>query len=271
MANKQETKKRRVAAQQQADRRQAAVAKRERRRQLVVGAVVAFLALALIAPLTAGLIAGSDDEPEAIEVPTTTTIDLDWMPTSRQGAVLTGSTPCPSTDGSAERTTRFAEAPPVCIETDGVYELTFGSAAGSLTVPVDASVDLDAANLAAVLGWYHAYEETPIQAFATGLIGIGGIGDAGFLVDPTPSPIPLEERFVPGSVLATTYDGGLNGALMVVVDETGQDVLEQVGFDAVRVGTIDDIESLLDTYDALDEAGATELVLVDSVTVAAQG
>lgn len=271
MANKQETKKRRVAAQHQADRQRAAAAKRERRRRLVVGGIVGFLALALIAPLTAGLIVANDDDPEPVDVPTTTTLDLDWMPVALEGEVMTGPTPCPPTDGSAARTTRFAEAPSVCIDPAGVYELTFESTTATVTLPVDASIDADAANLAAVLGWYHAYEATPIQAFSTGLIAVGGLGDAGFLVDPTPSPVPLEERFEPGAVLATTYQGGLNGALMVVVDETGQAVLEQVGFDAVRVGTVDDLEALTDAYDALNAAAATEPVLVDSVTVTETG
>ena len=32
------------------------------------------------------------------------------------GAAITGETPCPAADGSAERTTAFAAAPPTCID-----------------------------------------------------------------------------------------------------------------------------------------------------------
>ncbi|MDW3220193.1 MAG: hypothetical protein R8F63_16395 [Acidimicrobiales bacterium] len=273
MANKQETKKRRVAAQKQAERQRAAAARRARRRQLILGGVIGFLVLALIAPLAFGLFLANDDEP-AIEIPTTTTLaplDFDWMPSSRAGVELTGPTPCPPTDGSAERTTGFEEAPTTCIGEGAAFELAFTTDGTSLTVPVDAAINPDAANLAAVFGWYHAYEETPIQAFSTGLIGIGGQGDAGFLIDPVPSGLPVEERFEPGAVLATTYDGGLNGALMVVVDETGQAVLEQIGADFVRVGTIDDLDDVNAAFAALSTAEVGELFLVDSVTVTETG
>lgn len=272
MANKQETKKRRVAAAQQVERQRSAAAKRERRRQLVVGGVVGFLALALIAPLTAGLIVGDDDEPAAIEIPTTTTLDLRWVPAALAGASITGPTPCPATDGSAERTTSFEQPPPVCIDETAVYELTFDSSVGPVTVPVDATIDPEVTNLAAVLGWYNAYEDTPIQAFGAGLIGIGGLGDAGFVLDPRPSGIPIDTRFEPGAVLATTMiGGGLNGGLMVVVDETGAGVLEQSQVDFVRVGTIDDVAPLVEAYDALAAASAEELVLIDGVTVTETG
>lgn len=272
MANKQQTRKRRVAAQQQAERQRAEAARRERRRQLVVGGVIGFLALALIAPLTAGLFLAGDDDPQPIEIPTTTTLDVDWIPSSRAGVELTGPTPCPPTDGSAERTTRFAEAPPTCIAAGAVHELTFESGAVSLTVPVDATINAEAANLATVLGWYRAFEETPIQAFSTGLIGIGGPGDAGFLIDPVPSEIADEDRFAPGAVLATTtIEGGLNGALMIVVDETGQSVLEQVGADFVRVGTIDDLDPVVAAFETLSATEVGDLSLVDAVTVTETG
>ncbi|MEM7139489.1 MAG: hypothetical protein AAF548_00550 [Actinomycetota bacterium] len=285
MSNKQQTKKRRVKAQQHAARqeeaRRAAAAKYDRRRRLIIGGFVGFLALALIAPLTAGLIANSGDDDEVqIEIPTTTTLDLSWVPAEFAGAEISGPTPCPATDGSEVRTTEFAEAPPVCIDESTIYELTFETAsttqegveipAVSLTVPVDPTVDLDAANLATVLGWYGAYEQTPVNAFPSGLIGLGGFGDAGFLVPQIPSDIPIAERYEPGAVLATPYQDGLNGSLMVVVDETGQAVLEQTS-DFVRVGTIDDVEGLQTAYEALSTVDTGDLAFIGSVTVTPLG
>ncbi|MDG2025661.1 MAG: hypothetical protein P8J50_00975 [Acidimicrobiales bacterium] len=281
---KQQTTKRRVSAQKQnerqAARQKAAEVKALRRRQTIVG----FLAVALVAPLAfAGFIAASGGDDPAVLIPTTvptTTIALDWVPSQFAGASVNGPTPCPATDGSAERTTSFTNPPPTCIDPAAVYELTFETAATtqegvaldpiSLIVPVDPALDADAANLVAVFGWYHAYEQTPINAFSPGLIGLGGFGDAGFLVDPTPSGIPLAARYEPGAVLATPFNDGLNGALMIVVDETGQTLLEQTS-DFVRVGTITDVEGLVATYEAMSVVDSGDLALIGSVTVTESG
>ena len=201
MANNQQTKKRRVAAAQQMERQQRAVAKAERRRRLIVGGIVGFLALALVAPRTAGLL--GDDDPEPPPVPTTTVpLELPWASGEQAGASLTGPTPCPATDGSATRTTEFAEAPPLCIEPGTVYDLTFDTAVGSFTVPVDSGIDEDVANLAAVLGWYRTYEQSPVISLTGGLLWIGSPGNPGFTLDPTPPTTPVAERYPIGTVAA---------------------------------------------------------------------
>lgn len=267
MARNQQTNKRRVAAEQRVARQQAAVAKAERRRRIIVGAIVGFLALALIAPLTAGLIA-DDDPVEVEELPTTTTsLDLPWAAGEQAGATLTGPTPCPATDGSETRTTEFAEAPPVCIEPDTVYELTFETAAGSFTLPIDSGRDVDAANLAAVLAWYGAYEQTPVIA-TTGGLWIGSPGDAGFTVDATPPDEPAAELYPVGTVVAVpALTSGVAGALMVVLDESGSQLL-QADPRHVPLGTIDDLSAVQAVFDAPEAQTTLE---IDAVTVTALG
>ncbi|MEQ8843188.1 MAG: hypothetical protein RIB98_19600 [Acidimicrobiales bacterium] len=262
MANKQETKKRRVAAANQAARQQAVAAKAERRKRLLVGGVVGFLALALIAPLTAGLLVGDDDGDES--APTTTFGGIPWVTDGAAGAELTGPTPCPATDGTAERTTEFAEPPPMCIEAGDAFDLTFDTAAGSFTVPVDSTVNAEVANLAAVLGWYRAYEQTPVAAATGGLLLIGSAGDAGFTLPVAPPTDPIDELYPVGSVVAIPgLDGGITGTLVVVLDDAGAQLL-RTDPRYVPVGTIDDLTELQTVYDASE---SDELLLIESVLV----
>src|SRR5689334_7611034 len=53
------------------------------------------------------------------------------------GATLTGDTPCPNADGSSQRTTNFAKAPPMCIDATKTYSATFDTTEGSVTVGLD--------------------------------------------------------------------------------------------------------------------------------------
>ena len=263
MANKQQTNKRRVAAAQQAERQQSAAAKAERRKRLLVGSVVGFLALALIAPLTAGLLANDDPEPPPVTT-TTASLELPWAAGEQAGATLTGPTPCPATDGSETRTTEFAEAPPLCIEPGAVYDFMVETAVGSFTLPLDSNVSEEATNLAAVLGWYGAYEQTPVISATGGLLWVGSPGDAGFTVDAPLPTGPVDERYPVGTVVAIpAITTGLNGALMVVLDEPGS-LLLQADPRYVPVGMIDDLTAHQAVYDA-PESDTT--LVVDSVIV----
>jgi hypothetical protein len=263
VGNKQQTKKRRVAAAQQMARQQAAATKAERRKRLLVGGVVGFLALALIAPLTAGLIA--NDDPEPLPVTTTTApLELPWAAGEQAGASITGPTPCPATDGSEVRTTEFGEAPPLCIEAGATYGLTFETSVGSFTLPVDSTRSEEAANLAAVLAWYRAYEQTPVISATGGLLWVGSPGEAGFTVDAPLPDQPVTERYPVGTVVAIpAISSGVNGALMVVLDDAGSQLL-QADPRYVPVGTVDDLAEHQAVYDS-PESDST--LVVDSVRV----
>lgn len=266
MADKQKTNKRRVAAARQAERRDAAVAKRDRRRRLVVGAVVGFLALALLAPLTAGLISSNDhDDPVVSTTTLPQPVDLPWVAEQFAGESITGPTPCPDADGAAERTTGFEQAPPLCIADDATFDLTFDTEIGSLTLPVDASLDPDVANLAVVLGRYQAYEHTPLTAVTdAGLIAVGSAGDTGFTIPTTPPTVTDTDLYPIGTVVALVdVDGTASGSLMVVVDEIGSTLLSATPRHVV-IGTIDDLSEVEALYET---ARSGAVPSIDSVEV----
>jgi hypothetical protein len=253
--------------QQQVERQKATQAKALRRKQLITGGVVAFMAVALLAPLTAGLIGSSNNSsaiPSTIPPTSSVPVSIPWVQGDAVGAELTGATPCPATDGTAERTTQFAEAPPVCIDSAATYELTFDTAAGAFTLPIDPKLNESVANLAAVFGWYGTYEQTPVQALE-GLIWVGSPGDAGFTI-PLSEPVgEFGERYLVGSVLAIpSIEGGLAGALMVVMEEIGSATLE-LDPRYTLVGMVDDLSEVQAVYEAPQ---ANEILVVDTVSVA---
>lgn len=279
MANKKQTNKRRVSAARQEDRRQAAADKQLRRRQLIVGGVVGFLALALIAPLTAGLIGGSIDEPDPTTSTTvpTTTVSVPWLEDERAGASIDGPTPCPPTDGSAERTTAFATPPPTCIEPGATFDLRFETDAGSFSVPVDSALDLDAANLAVVFGRYGTYEQTPLVPITGGLLSIGSVGDTGFTIPATPPTATGADLYPVGSVVAVAdTDSSLAGSLVVVVEESGSALLALTPRHVV-IGTVDDLAEIEGVFDEADveldpeSDEGTPLPRIESVTVTETG
>jgi hypothetical protein len=276
VAKRNQTHKRRVAAQQeQQQQRQQTIAEKKARRQRLV---VFGLALALVAPLAAGLIGvtagnsgGNGGQAPTATVPSTIPPEplvLPWVPAALAGAAITGPTPCPAADGSSERTTDFQQAPPVCIDDGSTYEITFGTPTGSFSLPIDSTLDLSAANLAVVLARYQSYEKTPVTPIGTGLLTIGGFGSAGFTIPATPPTGPLEELYPIGSVVALAGpDGTVSGSLTVVIDEQGQSALQATAGHVV-VGLIDDMTQI---QTILDAPSSEQSVLVDSVTVTETG
>ncbi len=77
------------------------------------------------------------------------------------GATLTGDTPCPKTDGSSPRTTGFAKAPGMCIDTSKTYTATFDTTKGTMVVTLDAKDSPKTVNNFVVLSLYHFYDGSP--------------------------------------------------------------------------------------------------------------
>ncbi len=55
------------------------------------------------------------------------------------GASVTGATPCPAADGSAERTTSFEDAPPMCIDPAKSYTATLTTTEGDIVIALDST------------------------------------------------------------------------------------------------------------------------------------
>jgi cyclophilin family peptidyl-prolyl cis-trans isomerase len=144
---------------------QAAEAKKKRTRTaVVIGGVVVLLVVATLA--IGGLGSDDGDGDVATDGSTTSTVPgvttTTGVPIPPEGASIDGETPCPADDGSAERTTTFAQAPPMCIDPDRTYTATFTTTAGVVEVELDTATTPIAANNFVVLSRYHYFDDTAL-------------------------------------------------------------------------------------------------------------
>jgi len=271
VVSKSELQKRRVRAEKQVARDRAPAASSAPRNRLARSVLVAFLALMLIAPLTAGLIAATtSDDPEPIEltvddVPTTT-----FAPTlvdpGFEGIQLIGPTPCPATDGTQERVTSFSEAPPMCLEADEIVTVSLDTLGGDVELTIDAAADPVGANLFVALARYGVYESAPIYDFG-GVVTLGGSGDAGFRV--AGAQPPADGRYPVGSVvMLMDFDDQIEGQVVIVTNEDGSAALEAENRDPVIGMVTDGLEAFAAIRD-LQAANTSVTYRVQRVAVSA--
>jgi cyclophilin family peptidyl-prolyl cis-trans isomerase len=90
------------------------------------------------------------------------------------GQSITGATPCPPADGSATRTTSFAEAPPMCIDPTKTYLAKVSTTKGDFTIALDPKQAPLATNNFVVLSRYHFYDGVPFHRVIPGFVVQGG-------------------------------------------------------------------------------------------------
>ena len=112
------------------------------------------------------LLAGSTTtvDPNA---PTTTATPA---PSTIVGATLTGDTPCPAADGSAERTITFEKAPPTCIDATKKYTAVVTTNKGAYTADLDAKAAPITVNNFVVLARYHYFDNTVCHRAIPGFV-----------------------------------------------------------------------------------------------------
>jgi cyclophilin family peptidyl-prolyl cis-trans isomerase len=121
-----------------------------KRRILKWGGIIAAIILGALLLVTFT----DDDEPAA----TSTTTTEAPTPTTAPGATLTGDTPCPTVDGSAERTIKFEKAPTLCIDPTKTYTATFETSEGTVVAELDAETVPNTVNNFVVLSRYKYYD-----------------------------------------------------------------------------------------------------------------
>ncbi len=91
-----------------------------------------------------------------------------------EGASISGETPCPEADGSSPRTTRFEQAPPLCIDPALTYTATFVTNYGDVVVELDTENVPDTVNNFVVLARYGYYDGTAMFRTAPSIAIIQG-------------------------------------------------------------------------------------------------
>lgn len=159
--DKRERQKANRQARLEAEQRQAVSARRRSSltRAVVLGVVV--FGVMLLLTQRGDEEVATDGSTTSIDPSVTTT--LPKVPAAPGlGASITGETPCPAEDGSAERTTEFEQAPPMCLPAGEDLVAVIETSAGQVQVALDTEATPGTANNFAVLARYHYYDNTAL-------------------------------------------------------------------------------------------------------------
>ena len=155
------------------------VHKVEQRDQWRQYALIAGVVAAGIAGVIFLLSLGGNDDDVADEAATTsislnTTTTVEEIPSAvsapELGGSLDGTPECPAEDGSSERITSFAEAPPTCIDETATYEAELDTTNGTISLTLDAAKAPVTVNNFVFLARYHYYDGTPFHRIIPGFV-----------------------------------------------------------------------------------------------------
>lgn len=268
----------RLEAQRQAQRR--AQRSRNLRTVLILVGALVLVALAI------SLLSGDDDEVSTEDDPATegeATDDPSEDPGASPelvlpgaGASITGETPCPPDDGSADRTTSFEQAPPMCIDPAKTYTATIETTEGDIAVELDAQAAPETVNNFVVLARYDFYDNVPFHRIIPGfMIQAGdpvgptpGAGGPGYTI---PDELPTGEDPYPTGTLAMANTGqpDSGGSQWFITVEGGgvQLTPTYTAFGRVVEGQ-DVVDEINQHGDAATNGTPTKIVAITDVTIA---
>ena len=193
-----------------------------------------------------------------------------------EGASVTGETPCPPADGSAERTTGFEEAPPMCIDTAKTYTATLQTTEGDIVIELDDEAAPETVNNFVVLARYHFYDNVPFHRIIPGfMIQAGdpvgptpGTGGPGYTI---PDELPTGDDPYPTGTLAMANtgqpDSGGSQWFITVEGGGGQLTPTYTAFGRVVEGQ-DVVDAINEHGDAATNGTPTKIVAITAVTIA---
>ena len=262
-----------ITRQKQAAAAESRARRDRRRKQILAGAVVVVVVLSTVGAFL-GARSSSSSSPTTA-VPTTTTtmaIPADGVTPepAAPGATITGPTPCPAEDGSSPRTTSFAEAPPMCIDTGYFHTATITTTSGTMTVQLNPSQSPSSVNDFIVLARYHFYDGQPITSvaaragFTIGTSFEGGGDTPGFAIAPEQPAGGIV--FTPGSLAIRPTSASGAGAQLVVSTFEAAPANDQ---DVNPLGIMLSGDELLTAVDALaSQSGEpTAPVVIITITI----
>ena len=234
------------------------------RRIIGIGLLVVLVALVvgLISLISGGDEAAEPDEQE--DTVTTTTVALD-------------ATPCPPTDGSAERRVEFDQAPPICIDTAKSYSATVDTSLGTFTALLDPIRAPLTVNNFVVLSRYKYYDGTQIHRVSPDFVLQGGdpqeapdgTGGPGYQFD---DELPEPGDYQQYSLAMANSGPNTNGSqFFVVLSDNGVNTLTSGGTSALYslFGGVTEGFEAVDAIGAAEVAGETpvEPIFINSVTI----
>jgi cyclophilin family peptidyl-prolyl cis-trans isomerase len=207
----------RANAQAKAAAAAAASKRRANRRRAVAGGLAVIVIVGIVAFLI-GTSSGGSNKSAASSSTTTAPASSTTASTAVAGAppkappvvggqTLTGATPCPT--ASSPRVSKFAQAPPMCIDPTKTYTATFNTSEGNIVVGLNTSSVPQTVNNFIVLSQYHYYDGSSFHRIDQSIDIIqGGSPTTQDIADPGPGYTIKDE---PASKFKTDASGNLTG------------------------------------------------------------
>ncbi len=250
------------------------------KRVLKVGGLVA---VALLAAFLYATFAREDSSstdtaqnPTSTSVADETTASTVALSAPAAGKTIAGTTPCPAANGSDERTTTFASAPAMCIDTAKTYKAVVSTNKGDFTIVLDPKTAPLAVNNFVVLSRYHYYDGVPFHRIVNdfvaqagdanpknGRLGTGGPGYS-FADELPASP----SAYVPGVVAMANSGPNTNGSQFFIFVGPSNPFTANPSytvFGKVDPGMDTTVPAIMAA--GTDDAGVTEAVIINSVTI----
>lgn len=204
------------------------------------------------------------------------------------GATITGETPCPPADGSAERTTRFERPPPECIDPTADYTATVATSEGEFTIDLDTQAAPSNVNNFVVLSRYGYYDGVAFHRVIPGFVVQGGdavgypqsqqdepagdpepgTGNPGYTIaDELPSAEGAEVVYPTGTVAMANSGPDSNGSQWFVVTGAQGEALPP---DYTPLGEVTDgmdVVMAIEAFGTAGEGAPTKEVVIESVTI----
>ena len=241
--------------------RQAAIAAARKRQQARSRAIAGgFLALVLVAGVAVLVSPGGDSQDVSTGATTTiaggasTTVarkPVDLPPVAR-GASIRGDTPCPPTDGSAQRTTSFEKPPPLCVAVAKTYTAEMQTSKGTMTIDLDVKNATKTVNNFVVLARYKYYDGLAFHRIIPGFVIQGGDplqnggGGPGYEFE---DELPKAGSYKVGSLAMANSGANTNGSqFFIIAGDAGVSLPPQYSlFGQVTQG--------LEVVEAIEEVG----------------
>ena len=273
--------KRREAQRAAREARQAALLAQQRaakrRRQIISGLVAFALVAGVFLAFSGGRSKGKKETTtgssttvasSTTKASSTTAAPVD-VPKAPAGKTLSGDTPCPPPDGSADRVRTFAKAPPMCIDAAKRYVAEMTTNKGLVTIALDPKAAPKTVNSFVVLSRYHYYDGVSFHRIIPGFVVQGGdpeatgSGGPGYKFD---DELPAAGKYKVGSLAMANSGPNTNGSQFFII--TGDQGVQL----PPNYSLFGEVTSGLDVVRKLEAAGTadgkpTEVVTIQSVTI----
>jgi cyclophilin family peptidyl-prolyl cis-trans isomerase len=276
------------ARQQKLQEHKVTTKKGQRGRQL--RAIVLITVAVLVAALLISIFSGGDDD----EVTTTDPAadgegegdgeggdDTDGPPATvevelpGEGAAITGETPCPPEDGSAERTTSFESPPPDCLTAGTAYQAVLATTEGEITIDLDEQAAPVTVNSFVVLARYGFYDGVPFHRIIPGFMNqagdpVGprpGTGGPGYTI---PDELPDGDDPYPEGTVAMANTGAPDSGgsqFFIVVEDGGDQLTPTYSVFGRVVEGIEVVRAINEFGDAASNGTPTKAITITSVTI----